>query len=144
MAALDIELVLSPEELLAVMDRGARDAHVAADTGAHERDLAAPAVLLGEVRALHCRVAGGGRELLQLELVDAIGSGEGKKDEKIKMVSEGPLYIGLPHQRCQKFARYGVPQHMDFTSAPEVLWGANAMEAFSTPRSPCRQSHSIH
>lgn len=82
MAALDIELVLSPEELLAVMDRGARDAHVAADTGAHERDLAAPAVLLGEVRALHCRVAGGGRELLQLELVDAIGGGEGKKDER--------------------------------------------------------------
>lgn len=59
--------------------------------------------------------------------------GEGKEGQEEQGVSEGPLYIGLPHQRCQKFATYGVPQHMDFTSALEVLWGANAMEAFSTP-----------
>ena len=81
MALLGINLVLGPEELLAVLDGRAREANVATDTRTHERHLGAATVLLGEVRALHGGVAGGGRELLQLEPVHPICSDEGKENE---------------------------------------------------------------
>ena len=78
---LEVELVLSPEELLAVLDGGTGEAHVATDAGPNKGRLGKPAVLLSEIRALQRWVAGSRRKLLELELVDALGGGEGEEDE---------------------------------------------------------------
>ena len=80
-AAFGGELILRPEELLAVLDGGTGEAHVATDAGPNKGRLGKPAVLLSEIRALQRWVAGSRRKLLELELVDALGGGEGEEDE---------------------------------------------------------------
>ena len=80
-AALDGELVLGPEELLAVLDGGTRDTNVAAHAIANKGRLGEPAILLSEIRALKLGVAGGRGKLLELEPVDALGGDEGEENE---------------------------------------------------------------
>ena len=80
-AALDGELILSPVQLLTILDGGTREANVTTDTRANEGRLGEAAVLLGEICALKLGVAGRRRELLEFEPVNAFGGDEGEEDE---------------------------------------------------------------
>lgn len=92
-AAFRGELVLSPKELFAILDCRARYADVAANTTT-KRYLGTTTVLLSEVRALQLRVGDGGRKLLELHPVDAIGDDEGEEGEGGKGGESGEQHGG--------------------------------------------------